>query len=193
MTSAKPRLMAKQARFVDEYMIDMNATQAAIRAGYSPNNADVTGPRLLGNVGVAEAIAKRREKLAAKAEITQEMIVAELAKLGFSDIRKAIRWNGVLVKEEDSPDGGETLVVRTTVSNHVTLIDSADLDDNTAAAIAQISQNATGGISLKMHDKKGALIDLGKMLGYFVEKNETKHTGDITVEIVSFADKAASK
>ena len=45
----------KQERFAQEYMIDLNATQAAIRAGYSAHTADVQGPRLLGNVGVAVA------------------------------------------------------------------------------------------------------------------------------------------
>lgn len=165
-------LTPKQARFVDEYLIDLNATQAAIRAGYNPTNADVTGPRLLGNVGVAAAIAERREKLAEKAGVTVERIIGELAKIGFADIRKAIKWNGHLIREEDNSDGGDVLVIKTIVSNHVTLLDSDEIDDDTAAAIAQISQNATGGISLKMHDKKGALVDLGKHLGMFVDKHE---------------------
>lgn len=49
-------LTPKQQRFVEEYLIDLNATQAAIRAGYSADTADVQGPRLLGNVRVMEAI-----------------------------------------------------------------------------------------------------------------------------------------
>lgn len=138
-------------------------------------NADVTGPRLLGNVGVAAEIEKRRQKLAEKLGVTKERIVEELAKIGFSDIRKAIKWNGHLVREEDNPDGGDVLVIKELRNNHVLLVDSEDLDADTAAAIAQISQNATGGISLKMHDKRGALVDLGKHLGMFVEKHE--HSG----------------
>lgn len=168
-------LNAKQQRFVDEYLIDLNATQAAIRAGYASANADVTGPRLLGNVGVAEEIAKRQEKLAAKLGVTKERIVSELAKIGFADIRKAIKWNGHLVREEDNPDGGDVLVIKELRNNHVLLVDSEDLDDDTAAAIAEISQNATGGVKLKMHDKKGALVDLGRHLGMFVDKHE--HSG----------------
>ena len=46
----------KQQRFVEEYLIDLNATQASIRAGYSAKNADKIGPELLGKTGVAEAI-----------------------------------------------------------------------------------------------------------------------------------------
>lgn len=49
-------LTAKQQRFVEEYLVDLNATQAAIRAGYSAKNADKIGPELLGKTRVAEAI-----------------------------------------------------------------------------------------------------------------------------------------
>ncbi len=51
---------AKQKRFAEEYLIDLNATQAAIRAGYSSKNADVQGARLLGNVSISAYI---REQL----------------------------------------------------------------------------------------------------------------------------------
>ncbi|MBA8838348.1 phage terminase small subunit [Ochrobactrum sp. RH2CCR150] len=85
-------LTAKQERFVAEYLIDLNATQAAIRAGYSEKTAQQQRSRLLLNVLVQEAIAKGREKTAAKLEITKERIVDELAKIAFADIRKAVRW-----------------------------------------------------------------------------------------------------
>lgn len=168
-------LTDKQRRFVLEYLVDLNATQAAIRAGYSAATAQEQGSRLLSNVIVAVAVAEAQMARAARTEITQDMVLRELAKIGFSDIRRAIKWNGHLVKEEDNPDGGDVLVIKTVVSNHVTLIDSDDLDDETAAAISQISQNATGGISLKMHDKRSALVDIGKHLGMFVDRVE--HTG----------------
>lgn len=71
-------LNAKQQRFVNEYLIDLNATQAAIRAGYKADNADVTGPRLLGNVGVAAAIAEGQAKVAGKLEITAEKVLRDL-------------------------------------------------------------------------------------------------------------------
>ena len=67
----------KQERFVEEYLIDLNATQAAIRAGYAKTNADVTGPRLLGNVGIAEAIKAGQEKKAEKLDITALDLVKE--------------------------------------------------------------------------------------------------------------------
>ncbi len=67
----------KQKRFVAEYLTDHNATQAAIRAGYSERTAQQTGSRLLLNVVVAAAIAEGEERTADKAEITQDWLVAE--------------------------------------------------------------------------------------------------------------------
>lgn len=64
------KLTPRQQRFVGEYLIDLNATQAAIRAGYSAKTAEQQGSRLLGNVGVSAAIAKGQARLAAKQEIT---------------------------------------------------------------------------------------------------------------------------
>lgn len=68
----------KQQRFVQEYLIDLNATQAAIRAGYSSNNADVTGPRMLGNVGIAAAIAEAQGRVSQRLEITAEKVLNDL-------------------------------------------------------------------------------------------------------------------
>jgi phage terminase small subunit len=67
----------KQKAFVSEYIRDRNATQAAIRAGYKADNADVTGPRLLGNVGIAQAIAAATEKVAERAGIDAAWVLKE--------------------------------------------------------------------------------------------------------------------
>ena len=76
------KLNPKQQRFVAEYLIDSNATQAAIRAGYASANADVTGPRLLGNVGIAAAIAAGRAKIADRLEITAESLIRDVLEIG---------------------------------------------------------------------------------------------------------------
>lgn len=73
-------LNPKQQRFVQEYLIDLNATQAAIRAGYAATNADVTGPRMLGNVGVATAIAAAQGKRSEDAELSQGWVIRQLRK-----------------------------------------------------------------------------------------------------------------
>ena len=70
-------LTAKQARFVEEYLIDLNATQAAIRAGYA--HPTTQGPRLLENVGVAAEIAKAQSKRSQRTEITLDYILTRLA------------------------------------------------------------------------------------------------------------------
>nr|WP_309504302.1 terminase small subunit [uncultured Roseovarius sp.] len=146
-------LTAKQGRFVAEYLIDLNATQAAIRAGYSEKTAYSMGQRLLKKVEVAEAIQKAKAKRSQRTEITQDKVVAELAKLGFYDIRKAVRWGA---KPERGDD--EELVYP------VEMVASEDIDDDTAAAVSEVSLTAQG-VKIKMADKRAALESLLKHLG----------------------------
>lgn len=68
----------KQERFCQEYVIDLNATQAAIRAGYSKKTADVQGSRLLANVKVASRVEELKAKVNAKLELTQEWVLEHL-------------------------------------------------------------------------------------------------------------------
>ena len=68
-------LTPKQATFVQEYLKDLNATQAAIRAGYSEKTAQEQSSRLLSKAIVQQAIQKGRDKLAAKAEVTAERVL----------------------------------------------------------------------------------------------------------------------
>lgn len=166
----------KERRFVSEYLIDLDPSRAAVAAGYSVTMSKskayqwVSNSKIKPHVFAAIKVAlKLRSE---RTEITADRVLKELAKIGFADIRKAIKWQGTLVTEEDNPDGGDTLTIKNVVTNNVTLVSSDDLDDDTAAAIAEISQNSSGGIKLKLHDKKGALVDIGKHLGMFVEKHE---------------------
>ena len=112
---------------------------------------------------------------AERTDITADRVLKELAKIGFADIRKAIRWESALVTEEDNPDGGDIAVIKRIVTNQVQLVSSDDIDDDTAAAISEISQNTNGGIKLKLHDKKAALVDLGRHLGLFTDNVAMKH------------------
>jgi phage terminase small subunit len=74
-------LNAKQQRFVDEYLKDLNATQAAVRAGYSENTANRVGPRLLSNVGIKKAIAAAQKLVSQKTEIEVIDIINDLQRL----------------------------------------------------------------------------------------------------------------
>lgn len=71
-------LTDKQQRFVDEYLIDLNATQAAIRAGYSPKTANEQGARLLANVSVAVAVKEGKKAREERTEVTQDWVVHEM-------------------------------------------------------------------------------------------------------------------
>ncbi len=71
-------LTPKQERFCHEYLVDLNATQAAIRAGYAENSAHVTGCRLLSNDKVSEAIAVGKAELADRAGVSQDWVIKKL-------------------------------------------------------------------------------------------------------------------
>lgn len=71
-------LRGKQARFVEEYLVDLNATQAATRAGYSARTANEQGARLLANVSVQAAVQAGRAALSARTEITQDRVMADI-------------------------------------------------------------------------------------------------------------------
>ena len=76
-------MTAKQERFVEEYLIDLNATQAAIRAGYSPKTANEQGARLLAKVSVQTAISKAQAERSRRTGINQDRVIRELAKVAF--------------------------------------------------------------------------------------------------------------
>lgn len=80
-------MTSKQARFVEEYVIDLNGTKAAIRAGYSVTGADVTAVRLLAIPRVAEEVRRLKEWHATKSGITKDRVLRELAAMAFSDIK----------------------------------------------------------------------------------------------------------
>lgn len=115
MTGSSPT--PRQERFVAEYLCDLNATQAAIRAGYSAKTAEVQGPRLLGNVRVAAAIAEGQAKRAEKLELTAASITRQLLAIadkaeadgsisGLNVARQAVmdvaKLNGLIVERHES-------------------------------------------------------------------------------------------
>lgn len=154
-------LSPKQERFCEEYLIDLNGTQAAIRAGYSKKTANEQAARLLANVSIASKIDELRAAQSKRTLITADRVLTELAKIAFSDMRKFSKWG---------PSG-------------VSLIDSESLSDEDASCIAEVSETTSesgGSIKFKIHDKKAALELLGKHLKLFTDKVE--HSGKITLE-----------
>lgn len=153
-------LTAKQARFVEEYLVDLNATQAAIRAGYSEKTAYSVGHENLSKPDIAEAIAQAKSERSQRTQITADRVLQELGRIGFSDIRNVL-----------------------TPLGHLT--NPADWDDDTAAAIGSIEVVTKPGEAdeegnrtvdhvhkIKTWDKVSALEKIAKHLGMFVERHE---------------------
>jgi phage terminase small subunit len=157
-------LTDKQRRFVDEYIISLNATQAAIKAGYSPKTAEQMGYKLVQNSSVSEALQKKRLKLEKKTEITQERILQELANVALANATDYVTIT----------DGG------------VQIVNTADIPPDKLAAIAGIKQTQTG-IEIKTRDKLKALELLGKHLGMFNDTDK-RQDDNITVVIEGVAE-----
>jgi phage terminase small subunit len=156
-------LTVRQQAFVQEYMIDLNATQAYIRAGYSPRAADVSGPQLLGNPRVADAIARAKADRAKRTGITADRVLRELAAVGFARLPDVARWG----------------------SDDLTLTDSDALADDDARAIQSVTQTEkfiktigegeqllSRERTIKLHDKVKALTKLGDHLGIWQKEPE---------------------
>ena len=142
------KLTPKQRRFIDEYLIDLNATQAAIRAGYSEKTAYSIGLQNLKKLEIQAEIQKRRNRLQNKLEITQERVLQELAAIAFA--------NG----------SDYAKVVNTGLLPTVEMIPTEELPPEKLPAIAGIKANQYG-VEVKLHDKVKALELLGKYLGTF--------------------------
>ncbi len=97
-------LTPKQERFIKEYLIDLNATQAAIRAGYSKKTARFIGAENLTKPNIQRAIQKARDELTKKVGITQERVLNEEKHIAFSDIRGIFDENGTLIKPHELPE-----------------------------------------------------------------------------------------
>lgn len=157
-------LTDKQLAFCNEYLKDFNATQAAIRAGYSENGANVQGSNLLSNINIQAWLSQRQSTIAKKVDLSLERVLAEYSKIGFFDIRKAF--------DED----GKMLPIH-------------ELDDDTAGGIAgiEIFEETEGSgeetfksgetKKIKIADKRSALDSICKVLGYNAPEKQTIEMG----------------
>lgn len=97
-------LTAKQVRFVQEYLLDLNATQAAIRAGYSARTANRIGPELLTKPAVASAVAAAQAVRAERTKIDADWVLARLAAEADADIADLYTPDGSLLPVHDWPE-----------------------------------------------------------------------------------------
>lgn len=157
------KLTPKQERFVDEYLKDLNATQAAIRAGYSPKNADNIASELLGKTHVYEAISRKRRAMEEECGITRSRVIQEMARLAFFNSKNFFDKDG-------NP------------------IPINQLSDDAAAAIngldvVSIGNNEIGlgqVLKYKIPDKNKALENLSKILGY-LDRDRQKEQDSATL------------
>ena len=154
----KKKFTPRQEKFMEEYIMLDNATQAAKNAGYSEKTAYSQGQRLLKNVEIADEIARRRAEIR-KTSITPERIVREYLQLLNANMKDYAAWGPGGVKPRPSDA----------------------LTEEQTAAISEIAETQSG-IKIKLHDKKGILDSLARIAGMFVEKVE--HTGRLEYEIV---------
>ncbi|MCY8867390.1 terminase small subunit [Bacillus spizizenii] len=156
------KLTPKQKRFVDEYLIDLNATQAYIRAGYKANSeavAGVEGHKLLKNPKIEQAISEAMEKRSKRTNITADRVLNQLAKYAFADIRDLMTWN-----EE---------------TGRITLLPPDQIDGSIITELTQTVTEVPYGeemmdkvtTKVKRGDPLKALELIGKHLGMFDPKN----------------------
>jgi len=155
-------LREKQKRFADEYLIDMNAAAAYVRAGYSPKHANANAQKLLQNTAVRAYIDQRMAEISRRTGVTQERIIRELARIGFLDPTQLVNM-----------DTAE-------------LLDNAAADDR--AAIASVKVKSMSGETemiereVRFADKIKALELLGKRFGMWIDKQQVE--GTVGVQII---------
>ena len=149
----------KQERFVEEYLIDLNGTQAAIRAGFSPKTAAEQACRMLKRRQVKDAIDRAMAERSKRTGITQDRVLRELARLAFVNPADVMNLNEAIVMDE------------------------ASIDDLAAIASVKVKTIPTedGDIverEVKLYDKNKSLDMLNRHLGIYNDKLEVKNEGE---------------
>jgi phage terminase small subunit len=157
------KLTPKQRRFIEEYLIDLNATQAAIRAGYSVKNAGKIGPELLGKTRIKEAIDRALAERSRRTGINQDRVLLELAKIAFLNPVDVINMDEATIRGD------------------------ANREDTAAISSVKVKTIPTpdGNIverEVKTYDKLKALEQIGKHLGMW--KDNININAEVAVQIV---------
>lgn len=169
----------RQRQFCEEYLIDLNATQAAIRAGYKEQYAHTNAPKLLQNTTIKAKIDELMAERAKRTEITQDRVLKELAIIAFSnaaDYAAVVEREAFLEAEDGEKiklldEDGNPVMYRT-----VEPVLTKDLTEDQKRALAVIKKGRDG-FEVKPYDKVRALELLGKHLGMF--KDSVEVTGEV--------------
>ncbi len=158
------KLTNKQKLFCKEYMVDLNATQSAIRAGYSKKTANEQAGRLLVNVSVQAEIQKLMDKRSARLDLKADDILNEIKTIAFSDIKDYLSFdeNGVIFKDSEEIENSKVI---SEISSQKTITRSGGSGDNK-------DETERVNFKLKLHDKLKALELAGRHLKLFTDRVE---------------------
>lgn len=171
---SKLTLTLKQKQFCKEYIIDLNATQAAIRAGYSKKTARFTASENLTKHNISEYIQILMENRSKRTEVTADKVIKEIAKLAFFNMADVIN-------DEGNMKSLDTWNVE----------DLAAIQEVTETLIKSNEQSQVLNRKVKIADKKSSLELLGRHLKLFTDRIE--HGGKITVSHEDWLDKLDSE
>jgi phage terminase small subunit len=166
------KLTPKQERFVAEYLIDLNGSAAARRAGYSERTANEQAARLLANVNIQSALQAAKLDREKRTGITADKVLCELANIANADITDFLEFGPETIEEVD--EQGEPVRV---VRSSVVVKPSSQVDGR---MVAEVSQGKDGSIKFKLHDKMKALEMLGRHLSMFTDN--LNHQGQVNVQ-----------
>ncbi len=161
-----PKLTPKQRRFVEEYLIDLNASQAARRAGYSKKTAHRIGAENLQKPVIQAAIKAALDAASKRAEVTVDDILRELKHISFARLTDVIHWDddGVRVKTSEALDDSAIATVQSVRFQEV-----------------KNEYGTTKTIQVKQYDKLAALEKLARRLGFY---NTQPPAAPIKIQIV---------
>ena len=167
------KLNARQLMFCEEYLTDLNATQAAIRAGYSEKYAHTNAAKLLHNTTIKEYIEKRKKDRIKRTEITQDAVLQEIALVAFA---VATDYAKVVEREATVEVDGNIIPLLDAEGNPVKYrtvepVLTEELTEEQKRALAVIKKGRDG-FEIKPHDKMKALEMLGRHLGLWDKKPE---------------------
>lgn len=151
-------LTIRQQKFVEEYLVDMNGTQAAIRAGYSEKTAQAISAENLSKPIIKAALDAARQKMAERTNITQDEVLRQFARIGFADMRSMFTESGAL-----KPLSDLTLEEAASIS-------SIEVVTNQLPAIKGGPAEVEYVHKIRFWDKVGALTQIGRHLGMFLDK-----------------------
>jgi phage terminase small subunit len=161
-------MTARQIRFCDEYLIDLNATQAAIRAGYSEKYANTNASKLLQITTIKDYIQKRKTDREKRTEITQDRVLHELALIAFSnaaDYATVVEHDAMIDGQIMYDNEGKPIKYRT-----VEPVLTEELTEDQKRVLSVIKKGRDG-FEVKPYDKLRALEMLGRHLGMWDKKS----------------------